>query len=142
MVQNPNCHYCRIETTLHVLKDCPKAAHTWRKLLTPIAALVLFTLELSDWILLNLKENLAQNINWRDVFFTTCWRLCSWRNKKLFEEGYQRPPTAHQIIINQASEIKTAFSHPMENSQVTREHIFIRWKLPPQNWVTQYGQGG
>ena len=77
---NPNCHLYRykIKTTLRVLRDCRKATLSWGKL---FATAVFFTLDLRDWILLKLNENLAHNANWQDLFFTTYKHLWNWKKQ-------------------------------------------------------------
>ncbi|XP_016178547.1 uncharacterized protein LOC107621000 [Arachis ipaensis] len=98
---NPFCHSCqsKVETLSHVMRDYPRAAKIWAKLLQPGIAAVFFNLPFSNWITFNLENGLGKSsqYEWRDLFLITYWMLWKWRNMELFSQPFQTPKNGAKI---------------------------------------------
>jgi ribonuclease HI len=62
-----------------------------------------------------------------------CWYLWTWRNKEIFEEGFQRPTDPTYVVLKMAKEIEGCFNIPWICNQ--HDTIFIGWKRPLDGWV-------
>jgi hypothetical protein len=54
---------------------------------------------------LNSKEFGIQQGNWRSIFMVAYWHIWTWRNKSIFEEGFQRPNDSSRVILKMVAEI-------------------------------------
>ncbi|QHN77356.1 Putative ribonuclease H protein [Arachis hypogaea] len=98
-------HHCpdKEESILHVFRDCSKVSRIWTQLIKPEAIEIFFGYHFTYWIEQNLKKELGKEINasWKDLFFTTYWRVWFWKNQEIHNENYQRPINATSEIIIQ-----------------------------------------
>ncbi|RYR67920.1 hypothetical protein Ahy_A03g014385 [Arachis hypogaea] len=103
------CPFCtnQPESTLHAFRNCRGVALLWSQLINPEATQVFFGSNLEQW---------------------------SWRNREIFEQGYNRPPNPHTEILRKVKEINDAFGKKKGESRVkNREEHHIRWHPPPHN---------
>ncbi|WJX23886.1 hypothetical protein P8452_13068 [Trifolium repens] len=63
----------------------------------------------------------------------TCWHLWTWRNKSIFEEGFQRPYDPTFTTLKVAKEIEGYSKAPGSNKKC--DTIYIGWKSPQEGWV-------
>lgn len=84
---DPSCRKCGMgeETTIHLLWDCEAAKRIWEQLVPAKHHTTFFTLQLLDWMTLNLKQPKANNHKWPTTFATTVWWLWQWRKIRCFE---------------------------------------------------------
>ena len=99
---SPTCPYCarEDETIIHVLRDCVYTTRVWLKLVPSNYITNLFSFDCREWIFNNLnKKGIGDNpATWQTTFMTTCWYLWNWRNKSIFEIGFQRPCNPTLVI--------------------------------------------
>ncbi|QHO55995.1 Putative ribonuclease H protein [Arachis hypogaea] len=71
------CHACPIveETTLHVMRDYPKASPIWNQFMTPTLRSLFFTTPFEVWLDFNIHNDIGTSttIPWLDIFISTCW---------------------------------------------------------------------
>jgi len=65
------------ETTLHVLRDCPKATQIWIRLVPSNYITNFFSFDCMDWIFKNINNQLhrIQNKKWTTIFLVACWYI-------------------------------------------------------------------
>ncbi|GAU30112.1 hypothetical protein TSUD_295930 [Trifolium subterraneum] len=61
------------------------------------------------------------------------WNLWTWRNKEIFEEGFQHPTDLTYVILKMAKEIDNCLHNMWSDNQ--HETIFIGWRKPREGWV-------
>lgn len=92
---SPLCHYCNTnnEDVLHIFRDCKYARQLWLSLLNPNNIFQFFTVQLCDWMVLNLKNKIGQEMDsdWVLVWGVFTWKLWTWRNQFAFENNFQKP---------------------------------------------------
>ncbi|GAU10638.1 hypothetical protein TSUD_421140, partial [Trifolium subterraneum] len=73
--------------------------------------------------------------NWQSIFMVACWHIWTWRNKSIFEEGFQRPNDPSQAILKMVTEIDR-YGHTLPNERYRQlETIYIGWKHPQGEWI-------
>jgi len=75
LTPSPNCKVCLglEETTLHVLRDCPRAEDNWIKLVPVNKQANFFTLPLKEWLSQNLRLATGKKDTWSTLFAITAW---------------------------------------------------------------------
>ncbi|KAI5441828.1 hypothetical protein KIW84_011040 [Lathyrus oleraceus] len=74
------------ETTMHALRDLPRAMQLWLNKVPENIKLDFFSLELAKWIDLNLTMSSKWTIYWE----VDCHSLWMWRNKEMHDDNYER----------------------------------------------------
>ena len=71
------------ETTLHVLHNCFMARRLWNQFLPSECHQPFFSLNLRDWLTLNLSSNrcMENGLTWSSAFGVAIWRLWFWWNQ-------------------------------------------------------------
>ncbi|KEH29883.1 hypothetical protein MTR_4g054275 [Medicago truncatula] len=94
-IGNPYYHHCgdAIETTLHVLRDCPLAEAVWLNSFELQFRTNFYTTDLRDWIEQNLNRK-----RWAEFWPTTCHTLWYWRNKLVHDEEFVIPASPWQLV--------------------------------------------
>ncbi|CAJ2637065.1 unnamed protein product [Trifolium pratense] len=104
---SPLCNICGAadETVIHVLRDCISATQVWLRLVPSNQSSNFFSLSCRDWIFKNITNNFhgTHDLNWTSTFMVACWNLWNWRNKEIFEEGFQRPTDPTYVILKMAT---------------------------------------
>jgi ribonuclease HI len=136
---SPTCPACgnADETVIHVLRDCVQATQIWFRLVASNHITNFFSLNCRDWIFNNLdiKMTGANKNEWQNIFMVTCWHLWTWRNKRIFEEGFQRPNTPIQVILKMAMEIGGCKQTHWIGLPQRIDTIYIGWKCPREGWI-------
>ncbi|KAJ8450543.1 hypothetical protein Cgig2_020180 [Carnegiea gigantea] len=93
LTADTSCKKCGMEeeSTLHLLRDCEAATRIWKQLVLVKYHATFFTLQLRDWMMLNLKQTRATKHKWPMMFATTVWWLWRWRNIRCFENPAFEP---------------------------------------------------
>ncbi|CAJ2647032.1 unnamed protein product [Trifolium pratense] len=134
---SPMCPDCDRdnETTLHVLRDCPKATQIWIRLVPSNQITNFFSLNCRDWIFRNISNQPQgiQSKKWTTTFLVACWHIWTWRNKTIFEDDFQYPTNPTYIILKMVDEIDNCNHNPM--NLYHGNTIFIGWKKPQEGWV-------
>ena len=104
------------ETVLHVLRD-------W---ITNFFSFV----DCRDWVLKNLSKRSIRvyEFRWQTTFMTTCWHLWTWRNKAIFEEGFQRPNNPTYVIQSFIRTIEEVAEDHLQKNPHHKEIMYIGWK--------------
>lgn len=102
----PSCKFYEneIETTLHVLRDCPLAKVVWSNILNVQLRDRFFVEDLESWIGLNLDGSMR----WSSMWATACYFLWFWRNKEVHEASFTRPRFPWQIITKSVDDYMNA----------------------------------
>ncbi|CAJ2662003.1 unnamed protein product [Trifolium pratense] len=100
---DPYCDHCVgiQETMLHVMRDCSGAYDIWKHLVPLRGRLELFTCYYHDWVVSNLKATVtvADSVEWKVVWATTCDYLWRWRNTLTFDANFVIPLHTHTEIM-------------------------------------------
>lgn len=100
---SPSCSLCAngIESTLHVVHDCPMATQIWLPLVKSVCMTDFFTGSLHDWVHANMSTSMGHcsKEEWRVVFMTGCYYVWVRRNKAVFDPEFIRPNRPHMIIF-------------------------------------------
>jgi len=91
------------EIVLRVLRDCRPASQVWIRLMPSDWITNLFSfVDCRDWVFKNLSKRSIRvsEFWWQTTFMTICWHLWTWRNKAIFQEGFQRPDNPTYVIQN------------------------------------------
>jgi ribonuclease HI len=131
-IGNPYCHHCgdAIETTLHVLRDCPLAEAVWLNSVELKFRTNFYTTDLRDWIEQNLNRK-----RWAEFWATVCHTLWYWRNKLVHDDDFVMPAYPWQVI-NQR--VLNYGAHSSINASIlagSRELEEIRWWPPDSGWI-------
>jgi hypothetical protein len=102
---NAYCRHCgdTIETTMHVLRDCPMAMMVLVRIVDVDIRNQFFNVNLDNWLHLNL--NFAGSVNtgkWSELWSITCHSLWMWRNKEEHCTSFDRPQQPWKQVINYA----------------------------------------
>nr|KYP35123.1 Putative ribonuclease H protein At1g65750 family [Cajanus cajan] len=87
MSSDSTCGECRqaMETTLHVLRDCPYAQEVWNKTCRGLALMQAFRGNLENWLLKNLFRSQHLRPDWSFRFGITLDSLWHRRNRAVFQ---------------------------------------------------------
>ncbi|XP_061342522.1 uncharacterized protein LOC133288718 [Gastrolobium bilobum] len=88
------------ETLIHVLRDCSQAKRLWIDWFGRRVPNDFFTLDLQPWLIKNVSKgwNYQIHVDWRDVFYATCWNLWNWRNHHIHDDSFRRPSNDKRVI--------------------------------------------
>ncbi|KAL4359579.1 hypothetical protein AHAS_Ahas08G0091500 [Arachis hypogaea] len=141
-----NCTLCNggQEDIVHVLRNCPKASTIWVNLVKTDEIPNFFQLEWDNWIEINLQQQLGKDeeLDWRDVFITACWRIWQWRNKEIHEQQYRRPMQPYAKINKEAKKIKKALEKAyLIGQRRGRIERNVQWNPPPAGWIKLNSDG-
>lgn len=142
---SPECSFCAgpPETTLHVLRDCPRAMAIWIHLVNVEYRDDFFNQDLHQWILHNLQRNfgIVSSVDWSSVWATTCHSLWTWRNKETFDSTFSRPRDPWRVVMRSCCDYKEASrAYSVLNSR-SLSTIHIRWLPPEQGWTRLNSDG-
>jgi hypothetical protein len=134
---NAYCRHCgdTIETTMHVLCDCPMAMMIWVRMVDLDFRNQFFNVNFDDWLHLNL--NFAGSVNagkWPELWSITCHSLWMWRNKEEHCTGFERPQQLWKQVINYAMRYMAA-SYVNHDEVNAKQQIMVSWTLPLSGWV-------
>jgi len=89
-----------VETTLHVLRDCPIVHKIWLEFVPWQYVGELFLMNLSRWLNpgLTSKERLNFHQEYSIIFGVGVWHIWQWRNKSLFQDYFVFPLNSVQVI--------------------------------------------
>ncbi|WCJ38142.1 Polynucleotidyl transferase ribonuclease H-like superfamily protein [Euphorbia peplus] len=123
------------ETTLHILRDCPKAKQVWSSFIPNSLLSYWFNLNLQDWIMYNLNSFKHPDFlkDWKVFFSHTIWWIWRWRCISIFEGKEQPAWIKVKFLKTSLIQLKEAFRSESFHQQhvVTREDIDIGW-IPPE----------
>lgn len=78
-----------VETCLHIVRDCSKAAEVWLNMLPPSFSQKFFSLSIFEWLEWNLvgHEMSVFHKNWAERMATLCLWIWKWRNERIFRNN-------------------------------------------------------
>jgi hypothetical protein len=56
-------------------------------------------------------------VDWISTFMVACWHMWTWRNKSIFEEGFQRSHDPTFITLKVAKVIEECYEAPRKQSK-------------------------
>jgi len=138
MGESELCPVCQgaMETTIHVLRDCPAMSGVWLRLVPRSRRRIFFTQSLLEWLYDNLRSRGGlDGQEWGSLFSIAVWWAWKWRCGNVFgEQGRCRDRV--QFLKELAKD--TIRSHHMSRGSsrrgVTSAQV-IRWQLPSLGWV-------
>ncbi|KAG7533397.1 Ribonuclease H domain [Arabidopsis thaliana x Arabidopsis arenosa] len=138
MGESDVCQVCRgaVETTIHVLRDCPAMSGIWLRVVPQYRRRVFFEQSLLEWLFDNLRERSRPGEeNWPTLFSCAVWWAWKWRCGNVFgEQGRCRDRVR---FVKELAE-ETVRSHSLvqggTRSETPIEQI-ISWKRPREGWV-------
>ncbi|KAH9771139.1 putative ribonuclease H protein [Citrus sinensis] len=135
---DPSCERCGagLESTIHVLRDCPYSRAIWLRFLRGNNQHHFFETNFADWMSENLQTSntfLGSKL-WRVTFGVAIWRLWFWRNRFIFTEDYWESNNIAVDIKVTAAEIQRCNSFPLA-ADMARIEKWIRWIAPTWPWV-------
>jgi ribonuclease HI len=133
------CLFCGnvVESTLHVLRDCPLAMTIWGQVVPLEDKGMFFMSTLETWMSINLNNsvNWSCNIEWSAYWAIACHSLWFWRNKENHEEGFIRPHNPAHHVMTTAMEYAAA----AQNTKVVKESekvvTLVKWNPPKAPFV-------
>ncbi|CAI9114900.1 OLC1v1015718C1 [Oldenlandia corymbosa var. corymbosa] len=87
IADSPACDLCggALESTMHALRDCPKAANIWSRMVPAKHKGRFFGSSLEDWLWNNLTNAFGMEVaNWECTFGVTAWQIWAQRNAFIF----------------------------------------------------------
>ncbi|KAH1105730.1 hypothetical protein J1N35_009498 [Gossypium stocksii] len=124
------------ESVLHILRDCPVATGVWLNLVPSSRLYQFFGMELTEWVLANLRNKFTLNsgtVDWGVIFAVACWFLWKNRNKTIFQQS-----TSHSEEVLRRAEC-FAFSPcnaiKMEGTSTTNRSFQVKWRPPCHGWI-------
>ncbi|KAK2394949.1 hypothetical protein QL285_056723 [Trifolium repens] len=133
------CCYCGniVETSLHVLRDCPLVVPFWLQVVPMKDRGSFFMEELHQWIQSNVRKGVKRSNGsaWCDFWATACHILWMWRNKENHDEHFVRPVYTVQHVSKRVDEYYHAsrVNDVMESRESMLMHI--GWKPPTGSFV-------
>ena len=128
---NSYCLRCNnLETTIHILRDCPWAKRIWYHSLG-ILPLSFFHLSLQNWLHTNATSDFLifhYQLPWKSYFPFLCWNLWLARNE---QSCFQN------LIIHRVVQFTTEFFFlvcPAKNIKLKIPRI-IKWNAPPEPFI-------
>ena len=77
-----------LETTIHILRDCPWVKEIWSQSLG-LLPLSFFRMPLQDWLRCNATKNdviMPHQLPWHVYFTFTCWNIWLAHNERIFRD--------------------------------------------------------
>ncbi|KAL9224347.1 hypothetical protein vseg_000390 [Gypsophila vaccaria] len=140
LTEDARCVSCGVleETTLHILRDCPKAKVVWQSIHSGLLNSRYFSLPLEEWIIHGISHETCLTIeNWSTLFALTVWWIWRWRNCRVFGRDGDIPESPFLFLLKRQDETLSALSR---NDNLFRQHttrskeVFVRWSPPPSDW--------
>ncbi|CAL1355748.1 unnamed protein product [Linum trigynum] len=139
------CFRCenQVESTLHILRDCPPAAFVWMRTVPADQHQAFFSMDLDLWLATNLQktDRYVEDTPWNAFFSIAIWNLWKNRNEGAFRgiEKTLSPPSLVQAIRIKAGIWYKAWTAPRDSlghrsaptQRVTKD---ISWIPPPLGW--------
>ncbi|KAH9699193.1 putative ribonuclease H protein [Citrus sinensis] len=139
-----HCERCgyELETTIHVLRDCPYSRAVWLRLLRDHNHQEFFNADLVGWMSRNLQASNKYPCSnlWRVIFGVAIWRIWYWRNHFIFTKEYWESNAIALDIKVRAAEIQRSNSFSFATG-TTRIERWIRWIAPVWPWVKLNSDG-
>ncbi|KNA19524.1 hypothetical protein SOVF_059630 [Spinacia oleracea] len=134
------CHDNKVETLLHLLRDCPAARSVWASVGEAANYPSFYTGDLQTWLIRNLQaEGLIFCEKWPTCFALTLWWNWKWRNNLCFGRGSEIPIDTesflHARIEGTWEAIHNNNQANTNTSQANRREILISWCNPPNGWI-------
>ncbi|KAH9772084.1 putative ribonuclease H protein [Citrus sinensis] len=105
-----HCERCgyELETTIHVLRDCPYSRSVWLRLLRDHNHQEFFNADLVGWLSRNLQASNKYPCSnlWRVMFGVAIWQIWFWRNHFIFTKEYWESDVIAMDIKVRATEIQ------------------------------------
>ncbi|XVF22870.1 hypothetical protein REPUB_Repub12eG0208500 [Reevesia pubescens] len=132
------CSRCLIdaEDRLHLLRDCPDSRLIWSYWFRGVHLDHFCSLNFNDWLMYNLRRKnvfVDQGIQWPILFSYICWFIWSFRNKSIFEVGFQWPNNFRDIVTRYVTQY-LLHSSKIGTISVKRQ-VYIAWQPPPEGFV-------
>ncbi|KAK7267371.1 hypothetical protein RIF29_20042 [Crotalaria pallida] len=138
-LSSPYCYhyYDKIESIIHVLRDCPLASLMWVNLLAPQSLVHFFSTDLISWVKDNLIRDWGRDnsFQWSSIWAQGCALLWKWRNEGIFKDNFIRPHNPWSVIIHYVSCYKMACSSSSVVVEPPKVQRLIRWFPPPTGSV-------
>lgn len=135
-----DCLHCKqgVENQLHIFRDCGYARNIWLGLIKQRYISSFFSLPLSEWMVLNLSEEVgvAPVSSWSQMWGISVWLLWNWRNKATFQEEFHKPRNPISVIKS----MWISFCPDLMSDEITvgGEEASVEhqgWDPPPMGWV-------
>ena len=129
----PRCN--NLETTVHILRDCPWAKEIW--LQSPsILPLSFFQLPLQPWLKTNsTSDNILprHKLPWKVLFSFLCWHLWLARNEHIFHNQSSSQPR----LFHKAVQLATKYFYLVCPTKTTKIGIprIIKWITPLKPFI-------
>ncbi|CAA0835161.1 Polynucleotidyl transferase- ribonuclease H-like superfamily protein, partial [Striga hermonthica] len=132
----PLCR-CEVETTLHVLRDCPHATSLWSLLVVSQQWSLFMNSSLREWLSINLFGGLnlgPDSSSWHATFIAAIWRLWTRRCKFLFEPENTTLDAAMLVesIKRTTTEMGLAYT---TLPKIVNHALIIAWSPPTPGFV-------
>lgn len=126
---------------MHALHDCVFATGNWLRLLPASCVNAFFEPEDTDWVFenLNMKGMAHQGHNWQSTFMVTAWFHWQWRNRSIFEEGFQRPNNEVEVILKFVEEITRNAN--LAQANYCADIALVKWKQSEEGWIKLNSDG-
>lgn len=114
MESDDRCIICRRapESITHLLRDCPKNAEVWDKLIGKREASIMANMDFKGWFSSNIngKVNTRYNKEWPNLFAITVRWLWKWRNKFVFNGEDRDAQNKVDWLLGLKDEVEKAFN--------------------------------
>jgi len=131
------CQVCKggVETSLHVLRDCPAMTGIWLRIVPRRMQPGFFTMSLLEWIHTNLRQSgNKEGCDWSTLFALACWWGWKWRCGNVFGDN-RRCRDRVRFLKDVAAEVSLANSNKRElRPVVDRVGRLIQWTAPTVGW--------
>ena len=131
------CQICKggVETTLHILRDCPAMSGIWTRIVPQRKRRAFFDKTLFEWVFDNLHEETPfQESSWSTVFAMAVWWGWKWRCGNIFGEK-RKCRDRVQFIKDVAKEVFVANARAtVLNGIPTRVERQIGWVAQSTGW--------
>ncbi|KAF7830028.1 hypothetical protein G2W53_012361 [Senna tora] len=126
------------ESPIHALRDCPTVLPLWKAKVRSDAWNRFCTLDVKDWIKLNLTNNLsnARGINWNCFFSITMWSIWKQRNESVFNGTQSSALSLSPSIKAQYKDFMnvTSLKHRLPLNQCPLDRPEPSWAPPGIGW--------
>ncbi|KAE8721874.1 hypothetical protein F3Y22_tig00014862pilonHSYRG00016 [Hibiscus syriacus] len=125
-----------IETVIHVLRDSVQARQLWDRVLLPSLSSRIFTWNLRDWFLNNLKQVIILNneaFSWSSLFISIVWQLWKQRNDLVFSDLTQPTDALLRRCIVWAKYYANYMPKPCKPRLI--QQTAVLWGKPPAGWM-------
>lgn len=144
IIQNEECPLCHsdVESSLHILHDCPRVAPIWSALTNSLTHTNLNCNTTSDWLTTMVSHHLPRppcNVPWSMIFPVAIWCIWSARNKLLWEDSNFNP----DIILKRVLSTTTNLFHSLPSKLLsTPKPIHLIGWTHPQSGFSKLNSDG